>query len=298
MNEKVGFIGLGAMGLPMTAVLARNGVEMLVTDLSPAMRDRAAAIEGVQVAESHAAVAAQVGVLFTCLPNNAVVRAVFLEGESILEAGQEGLVTVDCSTVGPDVTQEIHAALAAKGISHLDASMLGSVPQAETGTIGFVVGGDKAAFDKAAPYLEMMGKLVRHAGPSGAGNRIKLIHQTLVAGHAVAVAEALALCLATETDLDTFYDIVCNGGGFAYSRYFEKRVPRMRAGDFSPLFMLDFMAKDAGLGQDLARQAGVATPLLDRVIEALRRAQAAGLGQKDFSAVARIYESALGRRPK
>ncbi len=298
MNEKVGFIGLGAMGLPMTAVLARNGVEMLVTDLSPAMRDRAAAIEGVQVAESHAAVAAQVGVLFTCLPNNAVVRAVFLEGESIVEAGQEGLVTVDCSTVGPDVTQEIHAALAAKGISHLDASMLGSVPQAETGTIGFVVGGDKAAFDKAAPYLEMMGKLVRHAGPSGAGNRIKLIHQTLVAGHAVAVAEALALCLATETDLDTFYDIVCNGGGFAYSRYFEKRVPRMRAGDFSPLFMLDFMAKDAGLGQDLARQAGVATPLLDRVIEALRQAQAAGLGQEDFSAVARIYESALGRRPK
>ncbi len=298
MNEKVGFIGLGAMGIPMTAVLAGNGVDMLVTDLSPAMRDKAAAIEGVSVAESHAAVAAQVGVLFTCLPNNAVVRSVFLDDGGIADSGRAGLVTVDCSTVGPDITQEIHAALAAKGISHLDASMLGSIPQAETGTIGFVVGGDAAAFDKAAPYLDMMGKLVRHAGPSGAGNRIKLIHQTLVAGHAVAVAEAMALCLATETDLDTFYDIVCNGGGFAYSRYFEKRVPRMRDGDFSPLFMLDLMTKDAGLGQDLARKAGVSTPLLDRVIEAFRQAQASGLGQEDFSAVARIYGSALGGRKK
>ena len=298
MNEKVGFIGLGAMGIPMTAVLARNGVEMLVTDLSPAMREKAAAIEGVSVAESHAAVAAQVGVLFTCLPNNAVVRSVFLDDGGIADAGRTGLVTVDCSTVGPDVTQEIHTALKTKNISHLDASMLGSIPQAETGTIGFVVGGDAAAFDRAVPYLDMMGKLVRHAGPSGAGNRIKLIHQTLVAGHAVAVAEALALCLATETDLDTFFDIVCNGGGFAYSRYFEKRVPRMREGDFSPLFTLDLMAKDAGLGQDLARGAGVATPLLDRVIEAFRQAQAAGLGEEDFSAVARIHESAAGRRVK
>lgn len=296
MSEKVGFVGLGAMGLPMTAVLAKGGSAMLVTDLSPETRAAAAAIAGVTAVESHAAVAAGVGLLFTCLPNNAVTRAVYLDAGGIREAGRDGLVTVDCSTVSPSVTQEIHAALAETGISHLDASMLGSVPQAETGSIGFVVGGDRPAFDRALPYLDRLGKHVRHAGPSGAGNRIKLIHQCLVAGHAVAVAEALALCLATETDIDTFYDIVCNGGGFAYSRYFEKRTPRMRDGDFSPLFMLDLMAKDAGLGQALARTAGLETPLLDQVMAVFGRGQAAGLGAEDFSAVARLYEEAVGRR--
>jgi len=296
MGEKLGFVGLGAMGLPMTAVLAKGGAEMLVADLSPEARAAAAAIEGVTAVESHAAVAAGVALLFTCLPNNAVTRSVYLDAGGIADAGSEGLVTIDCSTVSPSVTQEIHAALAEKGISHLDASMLGSVPQAETGTIGFVVGGDRSAFDRAAPYLDRLGKHVRYAGPSGSGNRIKLIHQSLVAGHAVAVAEALALCLATGTDIDTFYDIVCNGGGFAYSRYFEKRTPRMREGDFSPLFMLDLMAKDAGLAQDLARETGMETPLLDQVMAVFRRGQAAGLGTDDFSAVARLYEEAVGRR--
>lgn len=296
MNETVGFVGLGAMGLPMTRVMAGNGVAMVVTDLSAEIRDQAAATEGVRAVASQDQVVAEADLVFTCVPNDAVVRSVYLGDGGIVARAREGQVTVDCSTISPGVTQEVHAALAAKGASHLDASMLGSVPQAETGTIGFVVGGDEGAFERAQPYLDMMGKMVRHAGPSGAGNRIKLIHQTLVAGHAVAVAEALALCMATETDIDTFYDIVCGGGGMAYSRYFEKRTPRMRDGDFSPLFMLDLMAKDAGLGQALARTAGLETPLLDQVMAVFGRGQAAGLGAEDFSAVARLYEEAVGRR--
>lgn len=283
------------MGFPMTRVLADAGVPMVVTDLSPATRERAAAIPGVTAVDDHAAVAGQVDVLFSCLPNNEVATAVYLGIDGIVGAGTDGLVTVDCSTVSPSVTQGIHAAAATHGISHLDASMLGSVPQAETGTLGFVVGGDADAFAKAAPYLDHLGKMVCHAGPSGAGNQIKLIHQTLVAGHAVAVAEALALCMATDTDIDTFYDIVCNGGGFAYSRYFEKRTPRMRDGDFSPLFMLDLMTKDAGLGQDLAREVGMATPLLDQVMAVMRDGQVAGLGGEDFSVVAKLYEKAVGK---
>lgn len=296
MSDKVGFVGLGAMGLPMTAVLAQSGVEMLVYDLSEEIRTRAAEIPGVTVAASQPVVSGEVAVLFSCLPNNAITRAVYLEDGGIGQHGRSGLVTVDCSTVSPSISQEIHAAFAPKGMSHVDASMLGSIPQAETGTLGFVVGADDIAFAKVKPYLETLGAMVRHAGPSGAGNRIKLIHQTLVAGHAVAVAEALALCMATDTDIDTFYDIVCGGGGFAYSRYFEKRTPRMREGDFSPLFMLDLMTKDAGLGQDLAKSAGLDTPVLDEVLAVLRRGQAEGLGREDFSAVAKLYEKAVGKR--
>ena len=193
MGDTVGFVGLGAMGLPMTAVLAQSGVEMLVFDLSDEIRASASDIPGVTVAATQPMVSAEADVLFSCLPNNKITRAVYLEEGGIGQHGRSGLVTVDCSTVSPSVSQEIHAALAPKGISHIDASMLGSVPQAETGTLGFVVGGDDIAFAKVKPYLDTLGAMVRHAGPSGAGNRIKLIHQTLVAGHAVAVAEALAL---------------------------------------------------------------------------------------------------------
>ncbi len=103
---------------------------------------------------------------------------------------------------------------------------------------------------------------MRHVGPSGAGNHMKLIHQTLVAGHAVAVAEAMGLCLETGADVETFHEIVTQGTGFAFSRYFENRVPRMRSGDFSPLFALKFMLKDARLARDMTEDAGGKFPAL------------------------------------
>ena len=89
--------------------------------------------------------------------------------------------------------------------------------------------------------------------------------------------------------------MVVNGGGFAYSRYFEKRTPRMRAGDFSPLFTLQFMAKDAGLARDLARSVDLETPLLDQVLARFEAAKAEGFSEADFSAVVRLYETAVGR---
>lgn len=289
MSDKLGFVGLGAMGLPMTRMLASKGHALVVFDAEPAARDRAREVEGVEAAPSLAAAAGAVGVLFTCLPNDAVVREVYLGEGGIAQSIGEGALTVDCSTVSSGITREVSAAMAEQGVSHLDAAMLGSTPQAESGEIGFVVGGAREAFERAAPLLDILGRFRKHAGPSGSGHRIKLIHQTLVAANAVAVGEALALCAASDTDLDCFYDVVCNGGGFAYSRYFEKRIPRMRDGDFSPLFMLDLMAKDAGLARDLARDVGLGTPMLDRVVGLFDEARGAGWGRDDFSAVARLY---------
>ena len=296
MTEYVGFIGLGSMGLPMTRVLAEAGHAMQVYDVSTEACDRAADIGGVSVCGDISGVASSVEVLFTCVPNDVALRELYLGDNGVRDTVRGNQISIDCSTVSPSLTREIDQALDECDVFHLDASMLGSIPQAETGQIGFVVGGDQKAFDKALPLLNTLGKMVKYVGGSGSGNQVKLIHQTLVAGHAVAVAEALSLCMATETDLDAFYDVVCNGGGFAYSRYLEKRTPRMRDGDFSPLFMLDLMAKDAGLARDLAREVSMATPLLDRVLEAFDLAQQAGYGREDFSAVAHVYEKKVGRR--
>ena len=290
MGQEIGFVGLGAMGLPMAAGLAGAGHRLRVFDIDPAARERAAAVAGIAAVTDLAAAAEGAEVLFTCLPNDAILRAAYLGPEGIAGAMAAGTMTIDCSTVSSKATQEVSAALRAYGVAHLDAAMLGSVPQAETGEIGFVVGGEREAFEAAAPLLDVLGRFRIYAGGSGAANRIKLIHQTLVAANAVAVAEALALCRATDTDLDCFYDVVCNGGGFAYSRYFEKRLPRMRAGDYSPLFMLQLMKKDAALARDLAAEADLDAPLLDQVVQRFETALAEGLGAEDFSAVARLYE--------
>ncbi len=296
MKSDVGFVGLGTMGLPMTRVLAENGIVVLGYDANPDACEEAKAIAGVQVAASIAEVAANAGVLFSCLPNDRIVREVYLGEDGIVGAISSGQITVDCSTISPAVTREVSTALAVNGVRHMDAAMLGSLPQAEAGEIGFVVGGDPHAFEEVAPLLDITGRFRKYAGPSGAGNQIKLIHQMLVAVNAVAVAESVALCLATETDLDTFYEVVCGGGGFAYSRYFEKRVPRMRAGDFSPLFMLSLMTKDIMLTQGLARNAEVEAPLLDQIVETFLKAGQENWGSEDFSAVAHLYEAAIGRK--
>lgn len=295
MISQAAFIGLGAMGLPMTRNLGHHGVTVHAYDADAQVREQAAALEGVLTCETVSGALDGVEAVFTCLPNNDVVRQVYLGADGIGAALVPGMVTIDCSTISPSVSREIAAAFAEKDAAHMDVSMLGSVPQAESGEIGFVVGGDREAFTRIEPLLAILGRFAKYAGPSGAGNQIKLIHQTLVAINAAAVAEAVALCRATDTDLDCFYDVVCNGGGMAISRYFENRVPRMRQGDFSPLFMLDFMAKDAGLAQQLADEASLDTPVTDRVMELYRSAQDKGWGREDFSAIAHLYEEALGR---
>ena len=296
MSRAVGYIGLGAMGAPMVKRLAeRHHGAVFGFDANAAIMRQACADAGVQGCASVADIAGRVDVLLTCLPNNDVVREVYLGPDGVASAIKPGAITIDCSTVGPDATQDVYAGLKEKGARHLDASMLGSTKQADEGTITFVVGGDDDAFAEARPVLACTGQMIRHVGPSGAGNRMKLIHQTLVAGHAVAVAEALALCLATETDIETFYEIVVQGTGFGYSRYFEARVPRMREGEFSPNFMLKFMLKDARLARDLMPDAQKVLPALSAVIGTLEEADTLGLGGEDFSAAMKVLEARIDK---
>lgn len=291
----VGFIGLGAMGAPMTARLAgAYPGQVMGFDANAALAEQVCAETGARRAASVSEIAGECDFLFTCLPNNDVVRSVFLGEAGVGSAISGGAVTIDCSTVGPDATRDVYEGLKARGASHLDASMLGSVKQAREGTISFVVGGDAEAFERAKPALGVCGQLIRHCGPSGAGNHMKLIHQTLVAGHAVAAAEAMGLCLETGADIETFYDIVTQGAGFAYSRYFENRVPRMRDGDFSALFMLKFMLKDARLARDMAPVPS-RYKALAAVVETLEEADEAGFGDDDFSAAMKALEARIGK---
>jgi 3-hydroxyisobutyrate dehydrogenase len=293
MTERVGFIGLGTMGGPMATNLAKAGVPLVVHDANPAA---ATALSGATVAASPSAVAEQAGVVFTCLPNDEIVRRVYLGPDGIAGGGRPGLVTCDCSTVSADTTLEVAGALTERGIVHLDTPMLGSQPQAVSGEIFFIVGGDRAALDRAKPYLDIMGRLHMWVGPSGTGNRVKLVHNGLAAVTAVVVAEALAMCVQAGVDPYVFYEVVMNGGGMAYGRYFDRRVKRMLDGDFSPTFTAELMLKDVRLALALAQGAAVPTPMLEATRRAYEDAVAAGWGREDFSAVTHVIESRIGRR--
>ena len=293
---KVGYIGAGSMGAPMIARLAKAYPgDTLVFDVSPEVSARVADDTGASACGTIADIAEASDVLLSCVPDNASSRQVYLGNGGVASVIRPGSITIDCSTVGPDVSQEVHAALKARGASHLDASMLGSVKQATEGTISFVVGGEAEAFKRAQPVLARCGQLIRHCGPSGAGNHMKLIHQTLVAGHAVAVAEAMGLCLETGADVETFFDIVTQGTGFAHSRYFENRVPRMRNGDFSALFMLKFLLKDVRLARDMIRDAETNYPGLSAIVKTLEDSCDMGWADDDFSAVMKLVEARTGK---
>lgn len=296
MTDTVGFIGLGTMGGPMAANLARAGVRLVVHDLDAGAARTLAETGGAQVVDSPAEVAARSRVLFTCLPDDAAVRGCYLGPRGVVEGGNRGLVSCDCSTVSPEVTVEIHQALEARGITHLDTPMLGSQPQAVAGEIFFIVGGDESALEVVAPYLAVMGKRHMYVGPPGSGNRIKLIHNGLAAVMAVAVAEALATCVQAGVDPYVFSEVVRQGGGMAYSTYFERRARRILDGDFTPTFMAQLMLKDARLALEQARRVKVPAPLLEEAARTYEEAVAAGWGREDFSAVTHVIERRIGRR--
>lgn len=293
---KVGYIGAGAMGAPMIARLAKAYPgNTLVFDVNPEVSARVAGETGASSCSTIADVTVASDVLFSCVPNEASIRQVYLDDGGVVSAIRSGSITIECSTVGPGITQKVHSELKAKGASHLDASMLGSIKQAIEGTISFVVGGDAEAFERARPVLAQCGQFIRYCGPSGAGNHMKLIHQTLVAGHAVSVAEAMGLCLETGADVETFFDIVTQGTGFAYSRYFENRVPRMRDGEFSALFMLKFMLKDIRLAREMISDAEAKYPSLSIIVKAFEDSVEMGLDDDDFSAVMKLVETRIGK---
>ena len=296
MSDSVGFIGLGTMGGPMAQNLVKAGVSLVVHDANPNATKPFAGRPGVTVARSAGDVAAGSTTLFTCLPNDEIVRSAYLGADGVAAGGSRGLVTCDCSTVSPEVTVDLNRALAGQGITHMDTPMLGSQPQAVSGEIFFIVGGDQATLATIAPYLAIMGARHMYVGPSGTGNRVKLVHNGLGAVTAVAVAEALAVVVQAGVDPYVFYEVVRNGGGMAYGTYFERRVKRMLDGDFTPTFMAELMHKDVKLALNLARSTGVPTPLLDETKRSYDEAVDSGWGKEDFSAVTHVVEKRIGRR--
>ncbi len=283
---RIAFIGLGTMGLPMARNLVAAGHHVVGCDLDST---RAAAL-GIPAASTPAEAVAEAEFAITSLPAPSAVEEVALGGDGIRAAAQPGLVFVDMSTGPPALARRLASELAATGIDSLDAPVSGGPRGAEAGSLTIMVGGGEEVFERCRPILDALGSQIVLVGGPGAGQAAKLCNNLIAGVTMAAIAEACAIAEREGIDPIVLYDLLTGSTGD--SRVLRTRFPLPGAdvshpssNGYEPLFMLDLIAKDLALAEELAVECGVPVPLGAAALAEYRAAQHAGLGTLDYSAV-------------
>lgn len=284
---KVGFIGLGIMGKPMSKNLIKHGHELVVFDMNPLAVEEVVK-EGAKAVESAAAVARECQTVITMLPNSPHVRVAALGENGIADGAQAGSVLIDMSSIDPTESRAISAELAKKGIEMLDAPVSGGQPKAIDGTISIMVGGKKQLFDQYYDLLMCMGGSAVYVGDIGAGNVAKLANQIMVAVNIAAVAEALTMASKVGVDPELVYQAV--RGGLAGSTVLDAKAPMMMDRNFNPGFRIELHIKDLTNALAAAHSASAAVPLTSLVMEMMQALKADGCEKEDHSALVKFYE--------
>jgi len=292
-TERVGFIGLGIMGKPMARNLLAAGFGVTVHSRSPGPVDELVSGGAVR-ADGPASVAATSDVTITMLPDTADVESVLVGAGGVIEGVSDAALVIDMSSIDPGPAREMAAAFAAKGVSMLDAPVSGGEKGAIDAALSIMVGGDDAAFTRALPVFEALGKNIVHVGQSGAGQVCKACNQLVVAATIEAVAEALLLAERSGVDAAKVREALL--GGFAGSKILEVHGQRMLDRAFDPGFRVRLHRKDARIVQDAATATGTPIPSFRAVTAQLQRAVEAGDGDRDHSALyAELTREAEGR---
>lgn len=291
MSERVGFIGLGIMGLGMARNLLKAGYSVRVWNRTSSKIDTLVA-EGASAGSSPSDVAANCDITIICVSDTPDVEAVVLGENGVIHGAQAGSLVVDCSTISPQVTQEIAKQLADKNVAMLDAPISGGSEGAANGTLSIMVGGAAADFDRATPVFEAMGKAITHVGDTGAGQMVKLVNQVLVVGNCLAMAEAMILAKAGGLDLEKAYNAV--KGGAAGSWMFTNRANQIIADDWRPGFTIDLQQKDLRLVLEAADQLAAPLPGTSMIYQFYRTLQGAGIGSEGNHALVKALENLAG----
>ncbi|WP_439213870.1 2-hydroxy-3-oxopropionate reductase [Duffyella gerundensis] len=284
---KIGFIGLGIMGKPMSKNLIKAGYSLVVRDHNAENEAELVAL-GATVGKTAKEVAEQSDVIITMLPNSPQVQEVVLGENGVVDGAKPGTVVIDMSSIAPLASREIHAALAEKQIALLDAPVSGGEPKAIEGTLSVMVGGDKTLFDQCYDIMKAMAGSVVHTGEIGAGNVTKLANQVIVALNIAAMAEALTLATKAGVSPDLVYQAI--RGGLAGSTVLDAKAPMVMDRNFKPGFRIDLHIKDLANALDTSHSIGAQLPLTAAVMEMMQALKADGLGTADHSALACYYE--------
>jgi 2-hydroxy-3-oxopropionate reductase len=284
---KIGFIGLGIMGKPMSKNLIKAGYELIVVDRNQAAVDEVVAA-GAKSAATAKDAAEQTDIIITMLPNSPHVKEVVLGANGVLEGAKKGSVFIDMSSIAPLVSRELAAKLAEKGVEMLDAPVSGGEPKAIDGTMSVMVGGKQNVFEQCYPVMKAMAGSVVRTGEVGAGNVTKLANQVIVALNIAAVSEALVLASKAGVEPDLVYQAI--RGGLAGSTVLDAKAPLMMDRKFDPGFRINLHIKDLANVLETSHEMGVPLPLTAAVMEMMQALRVDGMGDADHGGLVKYYE--------
>jgi 3-hydroxyisobutyrate dehydrogenase len=289
---RVGFLGLGAIGSPMAAHLARRD-ELMVWNRTSSRAAAFAARYGCRAAATPRELASQAQVVITCLPTSREVEAL-LDGADGLEAGlRSGALFIDCTSGDPATSRRIAQRLSRYGVAFVDAPVSGGVAGAEAGTLTIMVGADPGTFERARPILAAFGKRIEHLGPVGAGHTMKAVSNALLAVNILALGEALAALVKAGVSARTAVNVLNSSNSRSFAS--EVLVPeRVLTGSWPKTFRLALLDKDVGIAREVLRETGVDGPVLDLAGTLLSRARAELGEQADHLEAIKLIERQAG----
>ena len=291
--NKIAFIGLGHMGLPMARNLLKAGFNLSVFDLLQAAIEDLAK-DGAQAASSAVDAVQGADVVVSMLPASRHVEGLYLGDNGLLAALKPGSLVLECSTIAPESARKVHHAAQARGIELLDAPVSGGTAGAAAGTLTFMIGGAASTLEKARTIFEAMGKNIFHAGPDGAGQVAKVCNNQVLAVQMIATAEAMAMGVANGLEPAVLAEIMrqSSGGNWTLEKYnpwpgVMENAPASKG--YSGGFMAELMTKDLGLAQEAAQASGSSTPMGALALQLYRLLLKQGKGKQDFSVVQQLF---------
>ena len=286
------FLGLGAIGAPMAARLAR-GARLTVWNRTRSRAEEFARVHGVRSAGSPREAAEGADLVVTCLPTSRELEALLEGADGLLAGLRPGALLVDCTSGDPAASRRMAARLAEQGVAFADAPVSGGTSGAEAGTLTIMVGGDEAVFARARPVLALMGSRIERVGPVGAGHALKAVNNALLAVNILAAGEGLAALAKAGVSPRTALEVINLSSG--RSHVTENLIPeRVLTGAWPRTFRLALLEKDVGIAGALLRDTGVQGPMIALAGEVLGQARAAlGEGADHLEAI-RLIESGAG----
>ena len=290
--KKIGFIGLGNMGLPMANNISKTGIEVNAFDLSEKALKQAENL-GMSIKQDSKSVLEDIDALITMLPNGSSVEKIFLE-DNLLEVINKRTLIIESSTISPGISKKISTIAKNHGISMLAAPVSGGVKGAELGNLTFIVGGSQADLEKGLSLFKIMGDKIFYAGESGSGQIAKLCNNMLLAVHMCGTAETLALGVNNGLDPVVLSEIMKNSSGGNWS--LEKYNPYPGVMETAPSsenysggFLNSLMLKDLKLASELALGSKSTTPMGKLAMQLYEEMMDDGFGTLDFSSIQKKY---------
>ncbi|MBX3602271.1 MAG: NAD(P)-dependent oxidoreductase [Rubrivivax sp.] len=291
--KEIGLIGLGNIGGGMCRRLLDRGIGVVGFDLSPAAT-KAAAEHGARIEVSPAAVAQQVDVVVTSLPNPPIVRDVYLGKQGLVAQARPGSTLIETSTIDPNTIREVAQAATKSGIRILDIALSGEPPQAILGELVFQVGGPDELIDQHLELLQVLAKKINRTGGIGTAKTVKLVNNLMSLGNVAVAAEAFVLGVKCGMEPKRLYEILSVSGG--RSAHFISGFQKVIEGDYGASFKTNLALKDINLILDLANEEHYAARLAPVIASLYRDAVGRGLGEENFTSVVKGYEATAGIR--